>query len=114
MIKYNKPNNFDLNNASELHSRRYLFYDIFLDYKGRIIFLSHQYPDFDIDCDTKLPINFVRVLHPKREYSDDSFGMVIGKTDTIDEDIDFVSIKVRYQNLDKNFDLQKYNSILLN
>jgi hypothetical protein len=118
MIKYNKPNNFDLNNASELHSRRYLFYDIFLDYKGRIIFLSHQYPDFDIDFDeieifygdTKLPINFVRVLHPEREYSDDSFGMVIGKTDTIDEDIDFVSIKVRYQNLDKNFDLQKYNS----
>ena len=71
MIKYNKPNNFDLNNVLDTRCRRYLFYDIFLDYKGRIIFLSHQYPDFDIDFDeieifygdTKLPINFVRVLH---------------------------------------------------
>ena len=122
MINFNKPNNFYLgrvkNNSISAQRRRYLFYDIFLDYKGRIIFLSHQYPDFDINFDeieifygdTKLPINFVRALNPWRKYSDDSFGMVIGKTDTIDKDIDSVSIRVCYQNIDKNFDLQKYNS----
>jgi hypothetical protein len=122
MINFNKPNNFYLGrvngNSISMQTRRYLFYDIFLDYKGRIIFLSHQYPDFDINFDeieifygdTKLPINFARALQPGRKYSDDSFGMVIGKTDIIGKDIDSASIRVFYQNIDKNFDLQKYNS----
>ena len=118
MINFNKPQNYYLGARKEhptIPEKRYLFYDIFLDYSGRIVFLSHYYPDWKIDFDKieifygdkKLPINFVRHLKEGQDYSDDAFGMVIGKTDILDKDIDSISINVVYETISKSFVLHR-------